>query len=330
MQQKYVYVAACVAGMFCLLLLPAARSYSVAQHARASTSMDSSYWQNEIQKVGAAVAYSEFKKTYSTTPLPFAHAYAHQFGALLYKQIGLAGIAVCDETFTFGCYHGMFSRAIADKGQAIIPDMFQTCRQSFGVSDAGCEHGIGHGIMDFLGRKNLETGVRACETSQQSSVPDGCLGGLFMEYNSTAIVGTSTTHLDVRVFDSAHPFEPCDSMGDAEARYSCFFEAPQWWKDATGSDSSRIGNLCAATPTDADKDACEGGWGTIVAEDERYDSNRIREACELITSRPDAQRCTFGAIGRLMSAGYINAAKTLCNQLSGTLYGACTSLVAHS
>ena len=282
-------------------------------------------WATKIASNGAS-AYDEFKRLYADAPFASQHESAHILGALLYESQGLSGISICDESFAFGCYHGFFGRVIADKGTSIIPGLAQTCRDRFGALSTGCEHGIGHGIMEYTGRAHLLEGLALCKETKQANELYGCTSGLFMEYNSSMMFRNGVAYSDVRPLDVKDPLAPCDSIVPAPYRTSCYFEIGLWWKGQVDSEYETIGNWCTKAGTQAERDACYRGWGTVVAESVDHNPAEAKKICDLIHNSSGAAVCALGVASRFFPAGYPQAAREMCSGLAGPLANECTLL----
>lgn len=274
----------------------------------------------------AGKAYDEFKRTYFGSPFATQHKAAHIIGGLLYESQGLLGISLCDESFAFGCYHGFFGRVIADNGVDVVADLAKKCREQFGAQSTGCEHGIGHGIMEYTGRAKLLEGLKLCKETKQAHELYGCTSGLFMEYNSAMVFRDGVTYTEERPIDMENPLAPCDSLVPTPYRTSCYFEIGLWWKGQLGAEFETIGNLCTKAETQVERDACYRGWGTVVAESVDHNAIEAKKVCDLIHNSPGAHMCALGVASRFFPAGYPQAGQEICAGLSGPLARECLSL----
>lgn len=284
---------------------------------------DLAEWTQKI-KDNPKEAYNEFKKEYADSTFNIQHEAAHIVGALLYTTLGNSGIAICDQSFAFGCYHGFFGRVIADKGPGIVPELADSCRKQFGKNNSsGCEHGIGHGIMEYTGRGDLLEGLSWCKKTQQLNPLYGCTSGLFMEYNNAIAFTKKGIVPDQRIMDPKNPLAPCNTVVPQEFRASCYFEIALWWKGVFGKEYEKIGNLCAQADTQKERDFCYEGWGTVLAENVNHNPDNGRTDCKLIHDPHGADVCTFGMASRFFSSGYQESGNALCAMLSGTLQKEC-------
>ncbi len=273
-------------------------------------------WETRIDAVGAAKTYDEYKKAYKDKPFAEQHVAAHRMGALLYRKVGFDGFSVCDPSFAFGCYHAFFGQVLAERGVESVVSLARACRERYGEENSsGCEHGIGHGLMEHLGRGKLLRALELCETTGQREPFFGCTSGAFMEYNTATIFNDGVARIDTRAMDPDNPHEPCNTVVPEKQRPSCYYEISLWWKAVLGLDFEKVGNMCADAPGELERDACYRGWGTVVAENIDYRPDRALEACGLIRDREGALRCLAGVASRLFNGGHPREARELCRYI---------------
>lgn len=271
----------------------------------------------------ATEAYEIMKAEYSRLPFAEQHEAAHLFGIALYDSEGQDGIAVCDAAFAFGCFHGFFARAVANTGTGIVGELAALCKAKFGRNSTGCEHGIGHGIMEYTGRDGLAEALSLCEKTGQVHPLYGCTSGLFMEYNSAMMFRDGVAYRDVRPYDPGEPLAPCDSKVPAKHRTSCYFEMGLWWKERLGDDYARIGDLCAQAATAEERDACYRGLGTVVAENVGHDAREAIRLCGQIDAHRGEQVCMLGVASRFYPAGHPEEGALVCASLESPLDSEC-------
>lgn len=277
-----------------------------------------------IGEIGAEKAYQEFKKKYADKAFGVQHQAAHDAGRTLYDKVGTSGFSICDSSFAFGCYHALLGRAIADRGVGIIPDLASACRLRYGSNDTGCKHGIGHGIMEFLGRKKLLQALELCKETGQTHPLFGCTSGVFMEYNNATIFRGGQAYPDIRPVNFKNLHEPCDSLISEDFRSSCYFEIGLWWKTVLGNDYSRVGNLCVEVDGSKERESCFRGWGTVVAENIDYNPSRAREVCNFIKDKFGAANCIAGAAMRFNSDGkHMDEGRELCEIIDKDVIADC-------
>ena len=101
----------------------------------------------------------QYKSEYTLT----ATSRTINFGDALYHTTSLKGIHICDSKFGFGCYHSFLEEAITDKGLSAINDLDNECSKQFSKGGS-CQHGIGHGILSYLGDDKLSQALTLCTT----------------------------------------------------------------------------------------------------------------------------------------------------------------------
>lgn len=221
-----------------------------------------------------------------------AHALAHIVGEVLYKKIGPSGIVACGTEFEYGCYHGFAGRMLEEKGMDSINDVNEGCLASPGP--LGCLHGVGHGILAFLGNDQLLQALKACDDLHQSSPIGGCFGGVFMEYNFNTM--QSPSGVEVRQFAATQAFEPCASLR-SELQRPCYFDQPAWWHAAAlpnGSEAERFerdGELCSGVRGKVNRDTCYQGIGNVVAPTSGLSQPIMREWCGTMPDQNAEMEC---------------------------------------
>jgi hypothetical protein len=211
------------------------------------------YWTSRIRTAGGADAWAELKKTYANSGPGIQHTAAHLFGSLLYEAAGEEGIGVCDAAFAFGCYHSFFGGALAEKGLEIVPSLVRECRERLGAASLGCEHGIGHGLMEFLGPHRFREALAACPP--ETNPFRGCAAGVFMEYNVPMALDGDLSEIAPRTFDPARPYDPCPTVPES-FQAACYHELPPWWRQIYGLDTDVLRGICMKIAGGSDREAC--------------------------------------------------------------------------
>lgn len=259
---------------------------------------DTLFWEKRIGQIGAEAAYQEFKIAYADKPFNIQHPMAHSMGTLLYKKVGIEGFSVCDETYAYGCYHSFFESVFNDFGLDIIRDLDKACIEKYGEGGSGCQHGIGHGILAYLGRDKLIEALNYCRLTTQKNPLHGCTAGVFMENNISAHFAISSEgKVDVRKLNPNNPHEPCNELPLEDLRKSCYFEIPLWWKDVFGGDFQKIGMLCHMIPQVNEREICFQGIGIIVAPSTYYDVGQTKKLCKNMPDSSGEAYCMKGAYG---------------------------------
>jgi hypothetical protein len=269
-----------------------------ARHEAASPKQETNASPAEIFKdraetLGIEKAYQSFISDYADKEFSIQHPAMHEVGRALYQVAGLPGFGVCDASFAFGCYHSFLAQAIAENGLSIVPDLAEACRKKYGAgNETGCTHGIGHGVVEYLGSNNLAEALELCSKTGQTNPLFGCTSGAFMEYNQPTTFEGGVAYSNLRK-PGDDLLAPCDSLSTEDWRSSCFFEIPLWWK-GTIKDDVKIGNLCLKAEGARERESCFMGWGTIVAENSSYSVEKAGSICGLIKDVKGASECRFG------------------------------------
>lgn len=234
-----------------------------------------SEWRNRIHDIGAAPAYAELIRIGNQLPEHKGHLLAHAFGEAMVDENVQNGLTICDSRFMWGCYHQLVGNAIAVSGITAADSLLQMCQSVSGRLPKGCVHGVGHGIVSFLGysEKNLLQSLPLCSSKARGEeLVNGCWEGAFMEYNIREFTSASSTPQG-RPFTVETRFSPCLHI-ESKYRSTCIFELPTWWFNAMHGWSgttdletnfSRFGTYCnELKSTSSDAKQCFEGIGYIA------------------------------------------------------------------
>ncbi len=304
-------------------------AFIASRHADALLQRDSSsasYWKSRISQIGGASAYAELTANVSALDPSTQHLDAHTFGGALFDIEGLSGISVCDDRFSYGCYHEFIGQALLADGLSVLPTMRTACNKS--KAPTPCLHGIGHGLLAYFGYGPADLQKAADICAEVAPVSrQGCFGGAFMEYN----IRTMTGLYNVRPLDDAL-FAPCDMFSGAVAE-SCMYYQPQWWwsvlPEGKSSDKSvvftRMVSLCRGR---LEQRACLEGVGLMVPASVSYDSVRAISLCKDVTdSLNEDAYCASGAAFVFAGTSREVQAQAVCASLTeeGSLF--CTQYI---
>jgi len=252
-------------------------------------------WSRRMDEVGAEQAYEEYKELYAPYDFGAQHTVAHIVGELLYEKKGIQGLSVCDATFAFGCYHSFFGKALADQGTEITQDLDEVCIQKFGPLGTGCQHGIGHGILEYMGHNKLAAALEACKMTTQIKNLFGCTSGVFMEYNFPVIFSPDKTFTETRELNKANPYEPCSTIAPERFRKSCYYEISQWWERVLYEDYEKMGKLCQEILNREHMESCYLGIGNIAAPSSKYNVTETIKKCKKMPDIDTQLLCRAGA-----------------------------------
>ncbi len=276
---------------------------------------------HQIDTEGPQSAYDAYKERYAGYDFGTQHALAHIMGELLYQKEGIEGLTICDASFAFGCYHSFFGEAIRNEGTEIIEELDRTCIEAYGPLGTGCQHGIGHGIVEYMGRENLTPALELCERLLYHPSPIfGCPQGVFMElftpiifeYESGRYVDTYNIILES--YNPDNPYAPCTSVPE-RFQASCYYEISNWWSTIFSNEYTHVASLCSQVPPKY-QSSCFIGLGHMVTDKEFFDIGVIRNFCDSLSqfSHDAVGSCKIGASLRLHGTGE-KAHKESANQL---------------
>jgi hypothetical protein len=267
-------------------------------------------WQERFRTQGITRAYAQFVREGNTLPPNQSHTLAHIVGAILFDSKGLSGLAYCTADFNYGCYHGFAGRVIEQNGIGGIQMLLDTCAGQSVIGD--CEHGIGHGILAYLGDDKLTEALRLCPLPGGAGT-GGCYNGVFMEYFLDTL--RSDQGGQPLRFEPSQPEGPCKTM-PAQFQPACYYELPSWWRvlrvyqgaDYTGQFTS-VGEHCEEVTDAALREICFSGAGAQIAPATRFDLARAKELCSLM---PEDGRtaCLNEAMNSISSFSSVHTANT--------------------
>lgn len=237
-----------------------------------------------IRSEGAAKTYAKFKELQSGKDFDGSHSALHLFGEVLFEQVGAEGIATCDQEFNYGCFHGLVSAAIRATGLDAVAPLDASCATLGARGSTVCQHGIGHGILEYVGHDNLRDALDACGRTNQPDPLAGCTGGVFMEYNVPLRVTDDGRYAVAPrpLLDPSNPYAPCDTLSSTPFEAGCYQELPQWWHQVYEEDYARFGSFCAALPDVGNRNACVNGIGKVIPSAAGYDVLKARTLCEAV------------------------------------------------
>ena len=281
-------------------------------------------WSARMDEAGLDQAYGEFKDTFKDTTFGTQHMMAHVVGQLLYEKSAIEGLGVCDSTFAFGCYHSFFSQALLGEGLEIIKDLDQACVAKFGPLGSGCQHGIGHGVMEYFGPEKLLPALESCKDTTSTTQLDGCISGVFMEYNVPILITEANASATARPLENNDPYAPCPSLPE-KFRASCYYEIPQWWQVGPFHDDfTKHGELCQDLPNKNHEEDCFLGLGNIIAPSSDFVVEESINRCAQMPSESGRVACQAGASWSFdANEPFRNLATLLCDGLNAEASNAC-------
>lgn len=249
--------------------------------------LEKAVWKQYMQQVGPKKAYADFIRIYKPSSPSLQHEMIHIIGGLIYEIAGIEGIGICDDTYVFGCYHGFLGNAIKQGGISKIHALNSAC--STATSPGGCRHGLGHGLLAYLGTEELPKALEFCDTLTWQQPIGGCKGGVYMEYNFNNISHT-TEH--VRPLNS-QPYSPCSELPSVY-QYSCFYWLPDWWDNVYKGNYKEMGGLCQNLE-EKNRKICFQGVGGVAARSSAFDLQKTVAKCNTMPSHNTQALCKKGA-----------------------------------
>ena len=248
------------------------------------------YWRAEISELGALEAASKFKNKYISSSPQDQHKFAHIFGEVLYKSLGLDGISACDESFAYGCYHSFIGNAIQHEGYGVVDVLNRDCFSNRTQTEGSrCQHGIGHGILAAKGYEfeQLKNSLVECLKIEKNDRIGGCLGGVFMEYNFQTMLAEQAK---IRKYDPESGWNyPCNKLAD-NLKPSCHFWQGEWLLRELKGDISlkgdMIGEICGSLNNELSR-SCYLGVGNAIPVYLNFSQNETINFCD-----------GFGGMGR--------------------------------
>lgn len=171
------------------------------------------------------------------------HLVAHYIGAQVYKEKGVEGIAVCDTSFGYGCYHGFVAELLSTEGVSSIKKIDALCSKL--DNPGACIHGVGHGLSDLEGL-NFTKALEGCDSFENKFARE-CWGGVFMEYHFN-VGRTNATTLGLT-------WQPCDQLTE-KYQTACAESKPYFLSTYYHKDIPYISHFCTTAPTSEMQRSC--------------------------------------------------------------------------
>lgn len=257
---------------------------------------EESYWEQQINTLGGVGALEKFADAVVSLNANEQHLKAHMFGGALYDQLGAKGISVCDTRFSYGCFHELLGRAIAELGLSSLAELNDVCIDRLGEDAHFCQHGLGHGIQTYFGytQADVRDAMRVCKDLPHNDAIGGCAGGIFMEYNFRTMLAE-----DGEVRQDDNIFTPCDTL-EKGAMSSCFFWQSEWWyahlsHNEMYNDFHTLGKYCEKVVNkygEAFRELCFRGIGNVTPQASNFNLQKSRQLCaEVSDTAQDVSNC---------------------------------------
>lgn len=233
------------------------------------------YFTDLANQKGAQYAY-EVLKIAPVPPNTDMHLLGHVVGDVLYKQQGLNGIKICTQDFRNACSHSIVVGLLLDKGEGMLPQIAEACKQAPGGSGAYtmCYHGLGHGVLAYTDY-DLPKAVELCQKvgtkEHNNQESNQCDSGAVMEIISG---GDHDKKLWAKkrplYLQTDNPVQPCFSdYLPKEARTLCLIYITPYLMEAAGAnlghpteaDFAKSFKYCEAISETNSRNTCFGGFG---------------------------------------------------------------------
>jgi hypothetical protein len=220
-----------------------------------------------IAKKGPKEVQQHIKNLYDNASYGEQHMSLHYFGEILFELKGVSGLPECTDWYGFGCYHGFLLQAIETEGYDIVKYLDESCIQAHGYSmeTETCQHGIGHGLLEFSGRRPLEA-LKKCDDVADVFPKLGCASGIFMEYFGPTESKNRSIAAMVPEYESGTPFDVCSELqGIRQA--TCVFEIHTWWVEVAKLNPREVEHLCGTLKDAEVMEFCLIGYGNFKGPD---------------------------------------------------------------
>ena len=221
------------------------------------------YLEHAITRLGAESVQSQIFDLYADAPYGEQHMAFHYLGEVLYEVEGSGALPSCEDWYGFGCYHGFLLGAISAEGYEVVPSLDAACFNEHGhtMETETCQHGIGHGLLEFSGRDPLEA-VAACDLVDDVYNKLGCASGVFMEYFAPTKYDVRSRVVLVPEFNEDDPLDVCDELSGIR-QATCLFEIHSWWADYIHLSPATIESLCNSVENEEAREFCLIGYGNF-------------------------------------------------------------------
>ena len=281
-----------------------------------------------LDSEGSKAMYAHVLSSYTTYDPIAVHDLMHWVGEALYKHDGTQGLAVCDDSYNWGCYHGFFGRALAQEGKPYLLQLEGICqkvqRKSYAIN--GCFHGIGHGLLTYAGGydyEHLTVALHDCDTLTIRKDQTACYNGVFMEYNLRTMQGTEEGTGVQRSFDPKNPTDPCNRL-DIRYQKDCYFEQTDWWRIVMNRDFTAMGVYCNQVPDDQAKEGCFRGIGRAIWGESKFIPEKALKTCKSALAAAGVWPCvSIVAEEILVKEKSLTDAMPICTALDNSVQKTC-------
>ncbi len=285
---------------------------------------DVAYWQDRIKVVGPDEAYAEHVRIVAAQNIQQSHTLAHVFGSAIYKEIGIDAVAVCQNDYAFGCLHEVFERVVSEQGPVGLKQAVEACSRDQ-TRLYPCHHALGHGLVAYFGyhENAVNNALALCDADFNADPINGCVGGVFMEFNLYTSISPT---IEARDVDEHGWYYPCTAIPEKYHR-ACYFWLPQWWREVMRDKKmegdeifSVMGEQCEAAPNQTYVRECFQRIGQHATYQSGYESGRAKQLCDIATDDPlyNFLCKTYSAFSfRYTDERFAEQALSMCSEFDG-------------
>ena len=257
-----------------------------------------------------------------------AHEFAHIVGNKAFEKFGLDGVKICDETFAFGCFHGVTEKMLLTQGLANIKAIEEGCLKMFPPDKSqnytGCIHGVGHGVYSFEGGV-LKKALADCDIISEP-YRQYCYDGVFMENSFTP---------QSRIFDPKNPWKFCTDLPEVYHRNCARYQSQVFLgKIGTPNSLNIVGKNCSMGTSILLRETCFESLGYYIAQNSLGVPADILKKCgqmpKINMQQEGMEICIKGAAIETTFQHYGNfkdSADRLCKSLTEPRRGECLNSI---
>jgi len=266
----------------------------------------------EFAKANPSAAWEYLKEVFFVNGqvVGNAHQYAHIVGNEAYRHMGFEGSFICDDTFAYGCYHGVTEKLLQEQGPGVLKEVEEACTRMFPPEETieytGCIHGSGHGLFSWA-TFDTKTALEQCDIFSPQ-FRNYCYDGVFMEHSFSA----PKTDLDPQ-----DPWRFCSDLPE-QYHHNCARYQVQLFMAVFGWDLTRTAAGCAEAPNAILQNTCFEDFGYMVTQRSESNIDTVKKLCALMPSKEGEYWCTIGAATEFVFQeyqGWREISKTLCEEL---------------
>jgi hypothetical protein len=239
--------------------------------------------------------------------IPFdgeSHLLNHTSGVYAYEKLGTEGILSCKDYFLQSCYHGFLIEFIALNGIERIGDVIAVCSGAGQYVMDQCSHGIGHGLLAWVGYKNLLDAFAWCDTINETNpdlVTSQCYNGVAMENNWAVHEGGGPS--PDRWIKADDPYYPCNHPGiKPEWQNACWQNQGSIIFQHYKGDYEKTYHACLAVEDSNNRDACLNNLARQIHPGAQGSADRARALCGIMEEN-DRALCIARVAGSEYSVG---------------------------